>query len=795
MEGFTELEILDFCSEDIKQFVKNWFASKKRTDIHDLLSRLERNPRIQTLAANPLLLSLIIILYEAQLDLPDRRSELYKQYVAALLTEWDRHRNIHRRSEFEPAHKRKLLEEVAWNFHLKGQCYFPEDDLLAVIAGFLQGLTGKPEQNRQILAEIAAEHGLLNQQAQGLYSFLHLTLQEYFVAQYAIDHNQLDTLLAHRGDPWWEEVILLYAGCTFDFNPLLQKLLGKAEEGAVQEDFFYTNLILAGRSLATRPTYPSISMQAKVIDCLLSKLKETNFSLTREQIANVLVEIGGPDVNYHLLSLFCDKDTDLGIRQSIAIALCTQGDRSVVRELLHRFTDNQTELNIRQNIAEVLGILGEPSLAHDLLVSLTDVHIAHDVDMRLSIVNALGMLGERSIAHTLLSQFSIEANPRIRQGIVEALGVLGEYTIVPELVKLLSAEVDVSVRESIVGALGMLGEKSIAQALLKQFSLEGYVFVRQSIAVALGTLGERGVAQQLVKLLSDEVDPSVRGSIAYALGILGEKSVAHALLERFSFEGKVYVRQRIAIAIGMLGERSMVPALQNLFHIESDLSVRGSIAAAIGKLGERSIFRDLLQLLTGQTDPIVCRSIAEALSILGERQSVLEQLRQLANPRIDASVRELLRQLANPRIDENMRKRIAKVLVSLDKTKAIEELLQLLSKQQLDPYVRTRIALVLEHLADDEKAVRALTMLLEGSDIIDSIHRTLWMVSRKAGVTIIKDGLTSFGELKIVGQRNAPGLQHDLEFRQILIEQGGKLREPHLQKERENPAYKPLEVN
>ena len=37
--------------------------------------KLERNPRMQALAANPLLLSLIVLVYEAQLDLPDRRAE------------------------------------------------------------------------------------------------------------------------------------------------------------------------------------------------------------------------------------------------------------------------------------------------------------------------------------------------------------------------------------------------------------------------------------------------------------------------------------------------------------------------------------------------------------------------------------------------------------------------------------------------------------------------------------------------------------------------------------------------
>src|SRR5207248_841286 len=93
---------------------------KKRANAEDLNARLERHLPIQALAANPLLLTLIVIVYEAQLDLPDRRAELYKQCVETLLTKWDATRNVRRRREFKPEHKRQLLQQVAWYFHIQG---------------------------------------------------------------------------------------------------------------------------------------------------------------------------------------------------------------------------------------------------------------------------------------------------------------------------------------------------------------------------------------------------------------------------------------------------------------------------------------------------------------------------------------------------------------------------------------------------------------------------------------------------------------------------------------------------
>ena len=161
--------------------------------------------------------------------MPDRRAELYRECVDVLLTKWDAKRNIRRRRNFKPDQKRQLLAEVAWHFHQQGRRYFPEQDLLTEIAHFLPALGLSTEDNRQVLQEITSENGLLKEQARGWYGFLHLTLQEYFAAT-AVDVNdqsRFSTLVSQYADPWWEEVLLLYAGQTPDASHLLICLLGK----------------------------------------------------------------------------------------------------------------------------------------------------------------------------------------------------------------------------------------------------------------------------------------------------------------------------------------------------------------------------------------------------------------------------------------------------------------------------------------------------------------------------------------------------------------------------------------
>src|SRR5437588_4420261 len=94
--SFTALEVMDFRFEDVKQFVHNWYDAAHDLQAEeksaDLIKRLDANSRLQTMAANPLLLTLIVSAYEDKLDLPERRAELYRMYIETLLTKWDARR-------------------------------------------------------------------------------------------------------------------------------------------------------------------------------------------------------------------------------------------------------------------------------------------------------------------------------------------------------------------------------------------------------------------------------------------------------------------------------------------------------------------------------------------------------------------------------------------------------------------------------------------------------------------------------------------------------------------------------
>ena len=95
LNGYRQLEVQALTEAQIARFVHNWFADtadplERERRIDGLLRGLGRSPGMRLLASNPLLLSLIALLYERDWRLPEQRMELYEEAVSLLMTDWDK---------------------------------------------------------------------------------------------------------------------------------------------------------------------------------------------------------------------------------------------------------------------------------------------------------------------------------------------------------------------------------------------------------------------------------------------------------------------------------------------------------------------------------------------------------------------------------------------------------------------------------------------------------------------------------------------------------------------------------
>jgi formylglycine-generating enzyme required for sulfatase activity len=218
---FTLLEVVDFDWEQIRCFLESWFADMPER-AEDLMSVLAEKPRIRLLAANPLLLSIIALIYEQDLRLPERRVELYERCVWVLLEEWERLKGRAGERQFAPDVTLRALEELALRFH-QGECIaMDRDQLLTHLREILP-------QASAFLDEVLDRTGLLRQMSHNSYAFTHLTLQE-FLAACAIRQDIRQTgdyspVLDRLDDSWWRETIILLAGIERDATLLIRGIL------------------------------------------------------------------------------------------------------------------------------------------------------------------------------------------------------------------------------------------------------------------------------------------------------------------------------------------------------------------------------------------------------------------------------------------------------------------------------------------------------------------------------------------------------------------------------------------
>ncbi len=733
LTGFVELEVVAFRPEDSKTFITNWFNAYRTTSreekIKGLISHLERNLRIQSLVSNPLLLSLIAIVYEGHLELPERRADFYKQCIEVLQTRWDASRDIKRRHEFPLMFQSQLLQEIAWHFHNQGRHYFPVDELLQVISKFLPTVDIPADQSRHVLEQIDMENGLLREQAHGWYGFSHLTFQEYFVTQYIIANNRQEELLRHLGHPWWEEVVLLYVGSINDASGLLHLLLGHDKEKPLQDDLFFSYLILAGRCLAEKPRILDLSLREEIITRLFKIMLTTTCSLTREQVAHTLARIGGSRVNNRLLGYLASNDENLlAVRESIGCALGAAGERGLAPRLADLLSQRQTGRYIRIIIARVLGVLGERGVAPTLLRLLADKQ--EDMYVQQSIALTLGLLGDQDIAAALVQLLDdTRANALVQQSIVVALGILGNPGVAPALQDLLTdVRLDWHVRASAAKVLGQLGKQEVIPVMM-DILRDNYdnTYVRRRIVTALGSFREDVIpAGYLLNLLFDDsIRAEVRCSIAQTLGTIRRQSTAPALLRLLTdTQVEACVRTSAAIALGHLGVVECVAqTLSELWadqHLDQNL--RASIAAALGMLGMSYVAPDLLRFLV---DPNINQDIllhiVHALGNLSDHDTLDKQ--EIAH--------ELVGLLASENIDRYRGQNIVRLLCALGESAIVPPLLDLLSATRIDRSVRQGIAEVLAQLACDERSLARLAALLETTDIADDVFRALWAVGRR----------------------------------------------------------------
>ncbi|WP_287266689.1 HEAT repeat domain-containing protein [Moorena sp. SIO3A2] len=802
-EDFPHYQIEPFDDEKISDFIDNWYSSRfkdkaeaeRRKDT--LRKALDDNDRIKLLARNPLLLTIIALIHRYQAVLPKERHKLYDKAVETLLTSWDANKElssdkwltylglddlprlmeslaywIHTQGNIEDNDSGTLLDAVAHggNPQDRAASLIDRDDLIDQLKQQIKTMKEvklhQAEQEAKRFVELIRDRtGLLNEQGQDCYAFVHKTFQEYLCAEdidYEADNDGdfdivLNHIREHLHDSHWREVLLL----------LIAQQKPKKAAKAIKivlnnksdyEQWLHRDLLFAGNCLAEDPKNLRGAAR-ELVQQILERLVELEVSgdervgyNIRKQVYQIICSFYETDFQAPVLELLKNQ-SDLIDQERLLNYRAEFGEKDQVIEIwLERLKDNDSD--VRSSAADALVKLGNSSdtVVKALLTLLED----NDSDVRRRAAYALGKLGNSSdtvvkenIVKALLALLE-DNDSDVRSSAARALGELGNSsdTVVNGLLALLEQH-NSDVRSSAADALVQLGNSSenIVNGLLALLE-DNDSDVRSSAARALGELGNSSdtVVNRLLALLQDN-ESFVRMMAAHALVQLGNSSdtVVNALIALLQ-DNESFVRMMAAHALVQLGNSSdtLVNTLLALLE-DNYYFVRSSAADALGKLGNSSetLVNTLLALLQ-DNDYFVRSSAADALGKLGNSSDTL--------------VNTLLALLEDN--DYFVRWRAASALVELGnssetvvKENIVKGLIALL--QDNESYVRSSAASALVELGNSsETVVKGLIALLEDKDFLVHIMATdaLVQLGKKSVIPTLTEWIEQHQDSDYVGR-------------------------------------------
>lgn len=97
--------------------------------------------------------------------------------------------------------KQKLLSYIAARkFEQEQYVLFEKSEIQRYITEYLDI---SEENSQAVLESIIVQHGLLIERAQRIYSFSHLTFQEYFAAKWFVDQAEWENFAIHITQNHW----------------------------------------------------------------------------------------------------------------------------------------------------------------------------------------------------------------------------------------------------------------------------------------------------------------------------------------------------------------------------------------------------------------------------------------------------------------------------------------------------------------------------------------------------------------------------------------------------------------
>ncbi len=636
LPGGVEIVVRPFDDKQVERYVTSFSRRYQEwetgadmpatADEHskELLSALDRNPRLKALARNPFLLSGMALIHRAEGRLPRYRVQAYELFARALCETWSTARRlVGEGPEQEIPYEEEglpILGQLAYRMHEKWPSgVAPESFVVDTLADLLVDLRGIDRRAarrvaKRFLGRAAEDVQVLLERGAGEWGFLHLTFQEFFAAAGLHATEEFEAAAKERlFDTRWEEVIRLGVG----YQALVQKrpLAARRFVEAVfrtrltDENAWITRVLrkqvpLAGLLATEAGDAIPVDLQEEIGRALSAWILDMPKVVTTPVLREIAPSEFREIVASHLEAVL-RGDHDNFLRLVAARALGELNARQAVPALMAALPDLNSQ--VRLHAALALGEIRAEAAVPDLARLLCDP----DLMVPLAAAEALGRIGSDTAIEPLVDVLQrTEAGTHLKTYAARALARL-RPALAAEILEETRKHADPAIRASAVRALSALG--GLATVSITSSLLDVNATVRWNAARASADLGSAAPVADLIRALRD-VDERVRASAAEALGNL-RALAALGPLQALTVDSDPKVRGDVAEALGRLGSEESFETLSSCLQDPVD-EVRSAAALALGQIRAAGATLLLLRALDDRA-PAVRAAAILALGDLG----------------------------------------------------------------------------------------------------------------------------------------------------------------------------------
>lgn len=225
---FIPVTLLPFSNVQVNDFIFKWFDDERESVAKEVLAHLKRNKNIAEVTRNPLLLTILCVLGDHGIPLPNTEMRLYRDRFDLFTGRYDLHKKV-MRLRTRQENLLSLAQYTAYRLHHNRSREMHIDELYLLATEMLGAELG-PDRSRQALDELIDPcNVLVPMSLDQRFGFGHLRYQEYLAAR-ELKENRGPDAVGFLDDPWWRGALLLFAGLSGSLSWFL-KIVCLAYEG------------------------------------------------------------------------------------------------------------------------------------------------------------------------------------------------------------------------------------------------------------------------------------------------------------------------------------------------------------------------------------------------------------------------------------------------------------------------------------------------------------------------------------------------------------------------------------